>query len=125
MDVVFFDASVLFKAAVCRFLLGAAQADEIRAIWSEQVVQEARHALDRAGRTGARAALEENLQLVRDPLVPPDDDVERSLTHTHVDDRHVLAAAHSGGATILVTDKPEALQRCRGRRTRNLRDDVR
>ena len=43
--VVFFDASVLFKAAVTQSLLGAAQSGEFRAIWSELVVSEARRNL--------------------------------------------------------------------------------
>ena len=53
MDVVFFDASVLFKAAVTRFLLGAAQSGEFRAIWSDLVVEEARRSL-LAARSSAR-----------------------------------------------------------------------
>ena len=47
MDTVFFDASVLFKAAVTRFLFGAAQAGDYRAVWSEAVVEEARRTSSR------------------------------------------------------------------------------
>lgn len=42
METVFFDASVLFKAAVTRFVLGAALGGEYRPVWSEAVVDEAR-----------------------------------------------------------------------------------
>ncbi|MEP7225259.1 MAG: PIN domain-containing protein [Actinomycetota bacterium] len=105
MDTAFFDASVLFKAAVTRFLFGAAQAGDYRAVWSEAVVEEARRNLLGKGRPGARAALEENLGLIRDPLVPPaSDELSASLVRTDAKDRHVLAAAAAGGATILVTD---------------------
>lgn len=106
MDIVFFDASVLFKSAVTRFLLGAAQAGDHRAVWSQAVVDEARRSLLEKNRPGALAALEQNINLVRDPLVPPASvELEAMLTRTHTKDRHVLAAA--SGATILVTDNPK------------------
>lgn len=106
MDMVFFDASVLFKSAVTRFLLGAAQAGEYRAVWSQAVVDEARRNLYEKNRSGALAAFEQNLNLVRDPLVPPASvELEATLTRTHTNDRHVLAAAV--GTTILVTDNPK------------------
>jgi hypothetical protein len=103
MEVVVFDASVLFKAAVTRFLLGAAQSGEFRAIWSELVLEEARRSLLAAHRPHAAAALEQNLDLVRDPVVGPSDAVEALLVLTGVGDRHVLAAAANGGASLLVT----------------------
>lgn len=94
MDTVFFDASVLFKSAVTRFLLGAAQAGDYRAVWSQAVVDEARRSLLEKDRPGALAAFEQNLNLVRDPLVPPASvELEATLTRTHAKDRHVLAAA--------------------------------
>jgi hypothetical protein len=106
MDMVFFDASVLFKSAVTRFLLGAAQSGDYRAIWSQAVVAEARRSLIEKDRPRALAAFEQNLNLVRDPLVPPASaELEATLTRTHTNDRHVLAAAR--GATILVTDNPK------------------
>lgn len=66
MDLVFFDASVLFKAAVTRFLLGAERVGEFRVAWSDAVVEEARSNLIDAGRTGALAALEQNLAWPRE-----------------------------------------------------------
>jgi hypothetical protein len=106
MDIVFFDASVLFKSAVTRFLLGAAQAREYRAVWSQPVVDEARRNLVPKNRPRALTAFEQNLNLVRDPLVPPASvELEATLVRTHATDRHVLAAA--AGATILVTDNPK------------------
>ena len=103
MDVVFFDASVLFKAAVTRFLLGAAQSGEFRAIWSELVVTEARRNLLAADRPHAAAALEQNIGLVRDPVVDPSDAIAATLKLTDIGDRHVLAAAANGDADVLVT----------------------
>lgn len=102
MDVVFFDASVLFKAAVTRFLLGAAQSGEFRAIWSELVVSEARRNLLVADRPHAAVALEQNIGLVRDPVVAPSDAIAATLGLTDVGDRHVLAAAANGEASVLV-----------------------
>lgn len=105
MDTVFFDASVLFKAAVTRFLLGAAQAAEYRAVWSERVVNEARDNLTAASRLAALAALDQNLRLIRDPVVGAGSRrTESSLSFTHPGDRHVLAAAIDSRATILITD---------------------
>jgi hypothetical protein len=103
MDVVFFDASVLFKAAVTRFLLGAAQSGEFRAIWSELVVSEARRNLLAADRPHAAAALEQNIGLVREPAVAPSDAIAAKLERTDVGDGHVLAAAANGEASVLVT----------------------
>ncbi len=59
MDVAFFDASVLFKAAVTRFLLGAERVGEFRVAWSDEVIEEARRNLIEAGRPRALLALEE------------------------------------------------------------------
>jgi hypothetical protein len=106
MDIVFSDASVLFKSAVTRFLLGAAQTGDYRAVWSQAVVDEARRSLLEKNRLGALAALEQNINLIRDPLVPQASvELEAMLARIHTKDRHVLAAA--SGATILVTDNPK------------------
>jgi predicted nucleic acid-binding protein len=105
MDVVFFDASVLFKAAVTRFLLGAAQAGEFRAVWSAEVVEETRRNLIAADRVRSLAAFEQNIGLVRDPIVAAGSDATMArLTRTHPKDRHVLAAAADAAASVLVTD---------------------
>ncbi len=103
VEVVFFDASVLFKAAVTRFLLGAAQSGEFRAIWSDLVVEEARRSLLASHRPHAAAALDQNLGLVRDPLVARSEAIEATLKLTDIGDRHVLAAAANGDAGVLVT----------------------
>ena len=71
METVFFDASVLFKAAVTRFVLGAALGGEYRPAWSVAVVDEARRNLLASGRLSALAALEQNLALIRDPILQP------------------------------------------------------
>ncbi|MEP7114735.1 MAG: site-specific integrase [Ilumatobacteraceae bacterium] len=74
---------------------------------SEAVVEEARRNLLGKDRPGARAAFEQNLGLIRDPLVPSAPaELSASLVRTDAKDRHVLAAAAAGGATILVTDNP-------------------
>ena len=105
MDTVFFDASVLFKAAVTRFVLGAALSGEYRPAWSEAVIDEARRNLLAAGRLSALAALEQNLVLIRDPIVQSaDSEAEATLVRTDAKDRHVMAAASKSGATLLLTD---------------------
>lgn len=69
-------------------------------------MDEARRNLHEKNRSGALAALEQNLNLVRDSLVPPASvELAATLTRTHTNDRPVLAAA--SGATILVTDNPK------------------
>ena len=108
VDVVFFDASVLYKAGVTRFLFGAERVGEFRAAWSPAVVDEARRNLTADGRLGALAALDQNLAWPRDPVVAVGDiEVERGLLLTDVKDRHVLAAATAAGASILVTANPK------------------
>jgi predicted nucleic acid-binding protein len=104
MDIVFFDASVLFKSAVTRFLLGAGLEGEFRPAWSHAVVDEARRGLVRANRPMALRALEQNLVYVRDPVVARarQGQIAR-LSLTDEKDRHVLAPAASAEATMLVT----------------------
>lgn len=104
METVFFDASVLFKAAVTRFLLGAALEGDFRPAWSAAVVGEARRNLVEAKRPMALVAFEQNLQYVREPLVVSGSRrVANALRATHDKDRHVLAAAVAAKATVLVT----------------------
>ena len=56
--------------------------------------------------SSALVKLGEVVGLIRDPLVPTTAEVEVTLVRTDAKDRHVLAAAAAGGATILVTDNP-------------------
>ena len=102
---VLFDANVLFQAAATRFLLGGARAGLYRAIWTAEIVDEARRNLTEARRLGGLAALDQILQFVRDALVEPASGRQAELfPATHVDDRHVLAAAVKHSAAVLVTD---------------------
>lgn len=104
MDIVFFDASVLYKAAVTRFLLGAERVGEFRAAWSEVVIDEARRNLVADGRKGALAAFEQNLRWPREAVIADAAaEVVASLLRTDAKDRHVLAAAAAAGAAALVT----------------------
>jgi predicted nucleic acid-binding protein len=104
MAIVFLDASVLFKAAVTRFLLGAERVGEFRVAWSPAVVDEARRNLVALGREAALVAFEENLVWPREvELVQADVGVQTSLQRTDAKDRHVLAAAVAAAAEILVT----------------------
>jgi hypothetical protein len=83
MATIFLDASVLFKAAVTRFLLGAERVGEFRVAWSDAVVDEARRNLVALGREAALAAFEENLVWPREVvLVRADANVQVSLQRT-------------------------------------------
>lgn len=74
-------------------------------VWSDAVLDEARRNLRSARRPMALAAFEQNIGLVRDAVVAAGcRSIETSLSSTDPKDRHVLAAASSGGATILLTD---------------------
>lgn len=82
------------------------------------MVDEARRNLSEAGRTFALAALEQNLEYVRDALVDPGSQrVGRLLGSTDEKDRHVLTAAISARATVLVTKNAKHFDRARGRPT--------
>ncbi len=114
MATIFLDASVLFKAAVTRFLLGAERVGEFRVAWSPAVVDEARRNLVALGREAALVAFEENLVWPREvELVQADPNVQTSLQRTDAKDRHVLAAAAAAAAEILVTLQQTGL-RCDG-----------
>lgn len=105
LPIVLFDANVLFQAATTRFLLGAAQAGAFRAVWTDEIAEEARRNLISSSRAGALAAFEQNCGLVRDPLVPAGaGDWLRRLSRTDSKDRHVLAAAGRNGVQVIVTD---------------------
>lgn len=112
MQVVFFDASVLFKAAVTRFLLGAERAGEFTAAWSETVVTEARRNLLNSGRASALAAFEQNIRWPREVIrANPDPTLEIGLNRTDPKDRHVLSAAAAIGASVLVTSNTKDFDR--------------
>lgn len=105
LPTVLFDANVLFQAAATRFLLGGARSGLFRPLWTIEIVDEARRNLTEAGRLGGLAALEQNLQLIRDALGNSASTRQaNALTGTDKGDRHVLAAAIKHSVAVLVTD---------------------
>jgi predicted nucleic acid-binding protein len=102
-----YDACVLYPAPVRDLLVHLATLDVVRARWTDAIHDEwIRNVLaDRADLT--RVQLERTRTLVnahvRDCLVTGYEDRIPTLTLPDPDDRHILAAAVHGGATVIVT----------------------
>lgn len=100
------DACVLFPPVMRAMLLGAAAAGGFVPLWSERILEEwaratrrlpeGAEATARAEAAGLRLAWPDATVTVPDALVA-------DLSLPDPDDRHVLAAAIAGGATVLVT----------------------
>jgi len=103
----FLDASVLYPATLRSVLMYLADAEAFRALWSDAVNEEwmaalARNRPDLSASVIARvralmeAHVEHAIVSGYEYLIP-------SLTLPDADDRHVLAAAIHGGASVIVT----------------------
>jgi predicted nucleic acid-binding protein len=108
------DACVLVPAALRDTLLRAAQEGLYKPLWSATILTELSRTLINEGMTDARRArhLLDTLQtFFPDSMVSGVDSYIEQMTN-HPKDRHVLAAAVAGRATILVTsnlrDFPDA-----------------
>jgi predicted nucleic acid-binding protein len=105
--VAFLDASVLYPALLRNFLMHLALRDLFQARWSDQVHEEwiaallrNRPDLTRAQLARTRRLLDEN---VDEALVSEYEHLIDQLILPDPKDRHVLAAAIHGGASIIVT----------------------
>jgi hypothetical protein len=103
----FLDASVLYPAAIRSILLYLALEDLYRPLWSNAVHHEwieallrNRPDLDRARLMRTRALMEAHFQQA---MVTGFDALIDGLILPDPNDRHVLAAAIHGGATVIVT----------------------
>jgi len=103
----FLDASVLYPAPLRDLLLELAVSDLYRAKWSNAVHEEWMSALLRTRPDLTRERLERTRDLMnahtRDALVTGFEDLIEALTLPDPDDRHVLAAAITGRADLIVT----------------------
>jgi hypothetical protein len=101
----FLDACVLYPPLVRALLIGAAEAGLFTPLWSARVLDEWRIAT--ASKRGLRAeddavAVQSQMEsLFPDARIEPADETDIRLPDPA--DRHVLAAAVSGGAGVLVT----------------------
>ena len=105
--IAFLDASVLYPALLRNILMHLAVADLYRVLWSDHVQEEwmsallkVRPDLTRDRLLRVRTLMEAH---VGDALVEGYEHLIEQLTLPDPDDRHVLAAAIHGGATVIVT----------------------
>lgn len=104
MNAVLLDACVLYPSVMRELLLGAAEQGLFRPLWTARILEEWRHAARRNG-IGAQGDIEIALLTSAWPkaLVAMDEKLEARLVLPDRHDRHVLAAAISGGAAELLT----------------------
>lgn len=105
--VAFLDANVLYSATLRSVMMELALAGAFRPLWTDRVHDEWTAALrrDRPDLAADRIARTRALMLahVEDALVTGYEVLIDTLTLPDTDDRHVLAAAVHGGASIIVT----------------------
>ena len=105
--VAFLDANVLYPATLRSVMMELALAGAFRPLWTDRVHDEWTAALgrDRPDLSADRIARTRALMVahVEDALVTGYEDLIDTLTLPDPDDRHVLAAAAHGGASIIVT----------------------
>jgi len=100
------DACVLFPSVLREILLGVAQAGRFVPLWSDRLLAEWAIAAGRAGPVATAQAQGEIATLRATwpgASVPADPTLEARLWLPDPADRHVLAAAITGGASTIVT----------------------
>lgn len=103
---VLLDANVLVPTVLREMLLRAAATGGFLPLWSERILEEWARAVRRLPVAAEGLARAEIARLRRDwpaALVPADPDLEALLALPDPADRHVLAAAITGGAGTLLT----------------------
>ena len=104
MNRVLLDACVLFPSIPRALLIGAAEKGLFQPLWSARILEEWRRAALRLG-VGPEAEIEIALLRAAWPMaeVGQNAEAEARLVLPDVNDRHVLAAAITGGAAELLT----------------------
>jgi hypothetical protein len=100
------DACVLFPTVMREMLLGAAAAGGFRPVWSARILEEwarATRRLPEGAETVARGEIAALRARWPEAQVAEDPDLEATLALPDPADRHVLAAAITGGAEVLLT----------------------
>lgn len=103
---VLLDACVLFPSVIRETLLGTAAAGGFIPVWSARILEEWARAtwrLPPGAEAQARAAIAAMRATWPAAEVPADPDLEATLALPDPSDRHVLAAAITGGAEVLLT----------------------
>jgi predicted nucleic acid-binding protein len=100
------DACVLFPTVLREMLIGTAATGAFTPLWSARILEEWARATRRLP-PGAEATARAEIALLRadwpgSEIAPPAD-LEETLSLPDPDDRHVLAAAISGDAEVLMT----------------------
>jgi predicted nucleic acid-binding protein len=105
---VVYDANVLYPNSLRDLLIRVAQADLVRAKWTDEILDETFRNLkiDRPGLDGAKLDRTRELmnRAIRDVLVTGYEPLIEVLDLPDADDRHVLAAAIKANAQVIVTD---------------------
>jgi predicted nucleic acid-binding protein len=100
------DACVLFPTVLRELLIGTAGVGAFTPLWSARILEEWARAARRLPE-GAEAVARAEIARLRDDWpgseVAPDADLEATLALPDRDDRHVLAAAITGRAEVLMT----------------------
>ncbi len=103
---VLLDACVLFPTVMREMLLGVAEAGLFQPLWSERILEEWARAARKIG-PGGEAAARIDVALLRDrfpgAIVAPAPGLETRLHLPDSNDLHVLAAAITGSADVLLT----------------------
>jgi predicted nucleic acid-binding protein len=100
------DANVLYPTVLRQILTGVAAAGLYEPLWSDRILEEWARATVKLGPEAERQARSEVAGLraaFPAALVPPDAALAARLRLPDPDDVHVLAAAISGGAEVIVT----------------------
>ena len=101
------DANIFFHIWILDTLLTVADDGLFEPLWSDEIMAEIRRNLPKAWRHATTAEIDAFLSTVNDAYpyaqVPDWRNHLDGFTLPDPDDRHVLAAARAGGATIIVT----------------------
>ena len=103
---VLLDACVLVPSVLREMLLGAAAAGGFTPLWSDRILEEwarATRRLPEGAEATARAEIARLARVWPEACVSPDPDLEARLSLPDANDLHVLAAAITGGADVLMT----------------------
>jgi len=112
---VLLDACVLFPGVMRAMLLGAVNAGGFTPLWSARILEEwarATRRLPPGAEAEARAAIAAMRAAWPAAEVPAHPDLEAMLSLPDPSDRHVLAAAITGGAAVLLTLDRDGFPTC-------------
>ncbi len=102
------DANVLVPVSLADTVLRAAERDLYRPLWSVRILDEVRRALHKIHPTAPPSRFETRIAAMNmtfpDSTLTDFDGILPSIELPDPDDRHVVAAAYTGGADLIVTN---------------------